>query len=391
MCQKGTNFALAVRRTENIPIMRVSRNMIITGIVLIVLLLLWGVWSLVPHRVIETAPPPAVTHSGDLLRIRPGGPLDGQLTVEPVAETLSPHQVELPAQIIASPGQSVDIHSPVVGRVANLYVQTGQHVQKGDVLAILYSGDLAQAWSDDRKAQATLTLTRLAYRRAVGVLNAGGNAVKDMQSARNDLEQAQAEATRAHLRLQALGTDGNAGYQPLVAPVSGIVTAISTGIGQNVTDMTATLMNVANLDTVWIQASLPESLLPMLGASMTLEASFPGQTCHGPVTSLDGTVHTDTRRLNLYLRCNNTQGALRPGQFTTATLNITQQAQPLLPKTALLMDNDQVSVFVETAPNTYRRRFITISYEEGESVRILSGLKAGERIITHGAILLNDY
>lgn len=57
--------------------MRVSRNMIITGIVLIVLLLLWGVWSLVPHRVIETAPPPAVTHNGDLLRIRPGGPLDG--------------------------------------------------------------------------------------------------------------------------------------------------------------------------------------------------------------------------------------------------------------------------------------------------------------------------
>ena len=371
--------------------MRVSRNIIITGIILIALLLLWGAWSLLPHRTIETAPPPAVTHDGGLLRVRSGGPLDGQLTIEPVQETLSPHQVELPAQIITPPGQSVDIHSPVVGRLANLYVQTGQHVQKGDILAILYSGDLAQAWSDDHKAQATLTLTRQAYRRAVGVLNAGGNAVKDMQSAKNDLEQAQAEATRARLRLQALGTDGNAGYQPLFAPVSGIVTSVSTGVGQNVTDMTAVLMNVSNVDTVWVQASLPDTLLPMLGTTMTLDAPFPGQACHGPVTSLDGTVHTDTRRLNLYLRCNNPQGILRPGQFTTATLNITQQAQPILPKTALLMDNDQVSVFVETSPNTYRRRFITISYEEGESVRILSGLKAGERIITHGAILLNDY
>lgn len=371
--------------------MHVSRNVVITGTALIILLLAWGAWSLMPQRIIETAPPPAVTHDGDLLRIRAGGPLDGQLMVEPVTETLSPHQVALPAQVITSPGQSVDIHSPVVGRVANLYVQTGQHVQKGDVLAILYSGDLAQAWSDDRKAQAALTLARQAYRRAVGVLNVGGNAVKDMQSAKNDLEQAQAEATRAHLRLQALGTDGNAGYQPLVAPVSGIVTSVSTGVGQNVTDMTAALMNVSNLDTVWVQASLPESLLPMLGTTMTLDAAFPSQHCNGPVTSQDGTIHTDTRRLNLYLRCNNLQGTLRPGQFTTATLNITQQSQPLLPKTALLMDNDQVSVFVETAPNAYRRRFITISYEEGESVRVLSGLKAGERIITHGAILLNDY
>lgn len=371
--------------------MHVSRNIVITGAALIILLLAWGLWSLMPQRIIETAPPPAVTHDGDLLRIRAGGPLDGQLMVEPVTETLSPHQVALPAQVITSPGQSVDIHSPVVGRVANLYVQTGQHVQKGDVLAILYSGDLAQAWSDDRKAQAALTLARQAYRRAVGVLNVGGNAVKDMQSAKNDLEQAQAEATRAHLRLQALGTDGNAGYQPLVAPVSGAVTSVATGIGQNVTDMTAVLMNVSNLDTIWIQASLPESLLPMLGATMTLDAAFPGQHCIGPVTSQDSTIHTDTRRLNLYLRCNNLQGALRPGQFTTAMLNITQQAQPVIPKTALLMDNDQVSVFVETAHNTYRRRFITISYEEGEAVRVLSGLKAGERVITHGAILLNDY
>ncbi len=371
--------------------MRVSRNIVITGASLIALLIVLGLWSLMPSRTIELPPPPAVTHDGDLLRIRAGGPLDGRLTVEPVTETLSPHQVELPAQLITAPGQSVDIHAPVVGRVAGLYVQTGQHVQKGDLLATLYSGDLAQAWSDDRKAQATLALTRQAYRRAVGVLNAGGNAVKDMQSARNDLAQAEAEAVRAHLRLQALGTTGGEGYQPLVAPFSGTVTAVSIGVGQNVTDMTATLMNVADTGSVWVQASLPESLIPEMGTTMTLDAPFPGQTCNGPVTSQDASLHTDTRRLNLYLRCSNLQGLLHPGQFTTATLNITQQAQPILPKTALLMDNDLVSVFVETAPNTYRRRFITISYEEGESVRILSGLRAGERVITHGAILLNDY
>lgn len=371
--------------------MRVSRNFVIIGTSLLVFIIFLGLWALTPHRVIESSPPPAVTHDGELLRIRAGGPLDGRLTVEPIGTALTPHQVALPAQIIAAPGQTIDIHSPVVGRVASLHVQTGQHVQAGDSLATLYSGDLAQAWSDSRKAQSALTLARNAYRRAVGVLAAGGNAVKDMQSAQNDLKQAEAEAHRAQQRLQALGTNGDEGSQPLIAPFSGVVTAISTGVGQNVTDMTAALMTISNIDTVWVQASLPESLLPMLGTTMTLEAPFPGQTCSGPVTAQDPAFRTDTRRMNLYLRCNNPQERLHPGQFTTATLNIAQKAQPLLPKTALLMDNDQISVFIEVAPKTYRRRYVTISYEEGDSVRILSGLTTGERVITHGAILLNDY
>ena len=54
------------------------------------------------------------------------------------------------------------------------------------------------------------------------------------------------------------------------------------------------------------------------------------------------------------------------------------------------MNNDQVSVFVETAPGTFRRREVTINYDEGDDVLVLSGLSAGERVVTSGAILLND-
>lgn len=371
--------------------MRVSRNIILVGISLSILLIALILWATLRHTAVPVATPPAVTHDNDLLRVQTGSALSKRLVIEAALSTNLPHQVALPAQIIPTPGHNVTIYSPVIGRVANIHVQTGQLVQKGDILATIYSGDLAQAWSDARKAEATLEFANQAYNRAVRVLAAGGNAVKDMQSARNDLEQARAEERRAQLRLQALGTNGEEGYQPLIAPVTGVVGSISIGVGQNVSDMTSPLMSVTNLDDVWVQTSVPEGLIPTLGSSMTLSAPFPGQTCEGPVTSQDPIVHTDTRRLNIYLRCTNSQGLLHPGQFTTATLNIAERTQVLLPKTALLMDNDQVSVFVETAPNSYRRRFITVSYEEGDAVRVLSGLTAGERIITHGAILLNDY
>nr|WP_206777806.1 hypothetical protein [Acetobacter persici] len=54
------------------------------------------------------------------------------------------------------------------------------------------------------------------------------------------------------------------------------------------------------------------------------------------------------------------------------------------------MNNDNVTVFVETAPWTFMRRKVGISYDEGEDTRVLSGLSAGDRIVTRGGVLLND-
>ncbi|GBQ05081.1 efflux RND transporter periplasmic adaptor subunit [Saccharibacter floricola] len=371
--------------------MRASRSLI-TLIVLFLLIVLggWQFWRFThhPHEVSPEAP--MVTQDGDTLRVRVGSPLHKRLIIEPVTLSASPHHIELPAQVIAVPGRSINIYTPVSGRVADIHVQPGQTVQKGDVLAVLYSGDLAQAWSDQRKAQATLALTRKAYRRATAVLSAGGNAVKDMQSAQNDLEQAQAEAHRAQERLQALGASSAEGYQPIIAPFTGTIGTVSIGVGQNVTDPTSALMTLVDTQDVWISASVPESMLSELRPTMTLSAPFDGQTCSGPITTRDPTLRTDTRRLNLYLRCSNAQGMLRPGQFTTASLSIPSQTYLQIPKTALLMNNDEVSVFVETAANVYRRRTVGIRYDEGDNVSVLSGLSNHDRIITHGAILLND-
>ncbi|MXV45201.1 efflux RND transporter periplasmic adaptor subunit [Saccharibacter sp. 17.LH.SD] len=371
--------------------MRVSRATIVTAILfLLVVLGGWEIWRGTHHSDLAQRAAPMLSRDGDAIRVRADSTLHDRLKIEAVTVNSLPRHLDLPAQIITVPGRSVNIYTPVTGRMADIRVQPGQVVQKGEVLGILYSGDLAQAWADQRKAQATLTLTRKAYKRATAVLSAGGNAVKDMQSARNDLEQAEAEASRAKERLNALNATGAEGYQPLIAPFTGIVGSISVGMGQNVTDATSALMTLVDISDVWIAASAPETSLPLLRSDMTLSATFAGQTCNGPVTTRDPVLRTDTRRLNLYLRCDNSQGLLHPGQFTTASLSVPDRTQLLVPKTALLMNNDEISVFVETAPNVYHRRVVTVSYDEGDNVRVQSGLTAGERIITHGAILLND-
>jgi cobalt-zinc-cadmium efflux system membrane fusion protein len=60
------------------------------------------------------------------------------------------------------------------------------------------------------------------------------------------------------------------------------------------------------------------------------------------------------------------------------------------PPSALLMNNDSTTVFVEVAPWTFVRRTVELGHEDEDSVRIVSGLAAGDRIVVRGGVLLND-
>ncbi|QHI96202.1 efflux RND transporter periplasmic adaptor subunit [Aristophania vespae] len=364
------------------------------GLFILVILCLWGLWRVIQRPTLPAPSAPMITRVGTALHVRADSSLSKRLIVEPVIVATLPHLIEVPAELTPAPGHDVNIYSPVTGRIINIAVQPGQTVQKGEILARVLSGDLAQARSDQKKAQAALNFARLTYNRTKAVMAAGGNAVKDMQSAHNDLIQAEAEANRAQQHLEAIGEGRNddAAHHGLLitSPVNGVISSVNIGKGQQITDISNALMSVVDLSDVWVSAHVPENLIPQLRPNMTLTANFDGQTCSGPVTSQSPVLHNDTRRIDLYLRCANPDNNLRPGQFTTASISVPERQQILLPKTALVMNNDAVTVMVETAPHVYRRRQIEISYDEGPNVRVISGLKAGEHVITHGAILLND-
>jgi cobalt-zinc-cadmium efflux system membrane fusion protein len=76
--------------------------------------------------------------------------------------------------------------------------------------------------------------------------------------------------------------------------------------------------------------------------------------------------------------------------YATVTLTGPELSQVVLPSSALLMNNDRTTVFVATAPWTFERRIVDPKLEEGSSVAIRSGVKAGEQVVVKGGILLND-
>ncbi|MET3466114.1 efflux RND transporter periplasmic adaptor subunit [Variovorax atrisoli] len=349
---------------------------------------------------VAAAPAPMLVRQGNRLSVPAGSPLRDRLLVATVGQDTLPHEVSLPATVEANPASTVNILPPLTGRLLELKVRLGDTVKRGQVLATMSSPDLAQAVADAQKARDALDLAQRALVRARGVNEAGSNAAKDVEAAQSAVAQQTAELRRSEARLRSLGADGS-GTQAgqagqvlkIVAPASGTVTALNAAAGSNLNDANAALMTVSNLDSVWVTVNVPESVVgtvaPGQNVVVTL-AAYPGRSFSGKVAFVSAVLDADTRRARARIVFANPEGIFKPNMYATAVLGVPQGAQPQVPASALLMNNDSVSVFVEAEPWTFVRRTVELGREDGDKVRIRSGLAAGERVVVRGCVLLND-
>jgi len=179
----------------------------------------------------------------------------------------------------------------------------------------------------------------------------------------------------------------------LVAPSSGSITTLAIGPGQSANDPNAVLMTIANLETVWITANVPENMLASIkkGQAVNIRLpAYPGQQFHGNVSFVSDVLQADTRRALVRIAVSNADGKFKPNMFANASFAVAQDVAPVIPPSALLMNNENTTVFVEVAPWTFVRRTIETGNEEDGSVRIQKGLQVGDRVVVKGGVLLND-
>jgi cobalt-zinc-cadmium efflux system membrane fusion protein len=340
---------------------------------------------------------PVFVHKGDQIFIPENSTLRSRLNVQPVAVTNTPQTLELPAMVEADPARTVNILPPLAGKVVRLDVRLGDHVVKGQPLVVIDSTDLAQAYADDDKARSSLDHAKRTLERSRSVHEAGGGPLKDLEQAESDYAQAEAEFNRAEDRLRGIGVQpkphGKSRLLTVVAPVAGTITALTTATGAFANDPTASLMTVANLDSVWVTAMAPENDVALIADGQRVDVSlsaYPGQVFSGRVSFVSNVVEPDTRRTKVRIAFANPGCKFKPNMFATASFKIPQKSAVYVPNSALLMDNDSTTVLVEVAPWTFARRLVSPSYGEADNTRIDQGLNQDERVVVKGGVLLHD-
>jgi cobalt-zinc-cadmium efflux system membrane fusion protein len=345
----------------------------------------------------RAAPQPAFSRVANRIIVPEASPLRTLLTVAPPAMKEVARTLVLPATVEADPSRTVRVMPPVTGRVTELKVQLGGRVVAGQELAVIDSGDLAQAYADIDKARSTVTLTKKALDRQLGLEKAGGSAIKDREQAQSDYAQAVAELDRSEARLRAIGIPPDqkepSRLLSIKAPVSGSIIDLQAAPGAFLNDATAAMMTIANLDTIWVTANVPEKDIAFVYPGQTAKVTFrsyPDDVFTGKVLFVSDVVEADTRRNKVRIAFDNPDKILKPNMFADARFEAPPASRLIVPTSALMMTNDTTSIFVEVADWAFERRNIEIAYQEGAAVAIKTGLRPGERVVVKGGVRLND-
>lgn len=172
------------------------------------------------------------------------------------------------------------------------------------------------------------------------------------------------------------------------APFGGYVTKVNKSIGEQVSPGDA-IVEISNLDTVYVEAPIFERDLNTLGTSRTATftvSAYPEREFKGTVLDFGSIIDEQTRAANVIFQVENAGRALRLGMQANIRLDGEQTVKAMMiPKEAVLEAEGKKLVYVLLSGEEFERREVTLGDEYGEKVAILSGLKDGERVVTQGA------
>ena len=311
-----------------------------------------------------------------------------------VSEQPIPDILDLAAKVQADPAKVVRIFPPASGRVVAIEVRPGDHVHRGQTVAILSSSDVASAQSDFAKANIEAQRATRAMERQKVLFEHGAVAEKDYIDAQAQAEAAQAELARAKQRLDLLNVSPSAttDHVTLVSPTTGVVLDVSAAPGEFSKSLESAnpLITIADLNTVWVVGDVYERDVAKVTrgklATITLQA-YPGQEWSGRIESLSGALDPATRTLKVRAILPNPDQRLKPEMFGTIHLKAGTRQALVVPAAAIIREGNTATVFVKSGDKP-EQRTVTVGPTIDGSVEILSGLRVGDEVAAEGAELL---
>ena len=329
-----------------------------------------------------------------------------RLGIETVAEHAVGGLVKTVGRLTFDDRRVAHVFSPLSGRVTRLLVDPGQRVRAGQTLALIDSPDMGNALADGHKAQAALVAAELEFARQKELFEAHAGAKRDLEAAQATFQVAQAERDRAQQRAAALyAPDAHGvsqGFQ-LKAPISGEVIARSANPGTELQGQygaggAVELFTIGELDQLWLLADLYEMDLFKVSVGSAVEISvtgYPGNPIRAKVEWISGALDPATRTAKVRCTLANPKRLLKPEMFAQVAIQVAPVQALALPRNAVVRIGNQTFAFVDlgTAPDgtrRFERRPIQVDEQiSGELIPVKAGLRAGEKIVSQGAMLLS--
>ena len=272
-------------------------------------------------------------------------------------------------------GEAITVAAEIDGRVVSLPFDEGQSVAKGEVLAQL---DASQLRAEVARAQAVLAQRRSTLERTRTLAAQEILAAQSLDDAVAAVGVAEAELALARARLQ---------KTTIVAPWGGVTGTrlVSPGAfiraGDSITELAA-------IDEVKVSFSTPERLLTELAPGREVSVTTPAHPDReftGRVSLVDPMIDVATRSAKLLAVVDNSEGLLRPGMSANVSVVLAERPTALtIPAEAVFAEGNQSLVYVVNDDGSVARTAITMGTRLADSVEIVGGLSAGQRVVRSG-------
>jgi len=351
----------------------------------------------------------AAAPAGDTSAVRPVTVPSEQLErlhVEPVTQTSFRPTIQVTGTAQFNADVSTQVIPPISGPVMRILEDVGSEVHRGQALALVSSPDFATTIADFRKAQAAFAQAKRVADQDEQLWKNDAIAKRDLEQAQTDAAAAAADRDAALQQLRALGVD-EASIAALRdgkdipelqgairAPIEGTVVERLINPGQLLQAGSTAAFTVANLATMWVQANVFESDLAsvQIGDRADVTTTASPSPFVGKVTYIAALVDPATKATAVRVVVPNTRRLLKKDMYVQVTIHGSRErAGLLIPVTSVLRDDDNLPfVFVQTGTggNTFGRRQITNGSRVGDRYEVTARLKAGERIISEGALFV---
>ncbi|HPM87704.1 MAG TPA: efflux RND transporter periplasmic adaptor subunit [Bacteroidales bacterium] len=331
----------------------------------------------------------------DTIFVPSGSPVNTKIVLHTVSLNEQVVQFTTIGTVRPITGHKAEIAVPFEGRIVRSFTKLGQKVNPGTPLFEISSSDYLESVRILLQAERERDLAEKNYLRKKELMESGISSKKEFDEAKLGFDLAVKEYQKAVeiLKIYNLEPDDADLARPLIirSPIKGEVVKADVTVGQYIKSDSEAPVIVADLNKIWVIASVKEKDLGAVSLqdmAEILTESMPGISVSGKVVYIGNIMNEETRSVEVYIECDNPGQVLKCGMFVSARLSHKLDKSIIIPASSVLQDYDKTYLFLQTGPGIFIKKEVTVMSMPDKNLMVRSGIEPGNIIVAEGAIYL---
>ncbi len=310
-----------------------------------------------------------------------------------VTETVEA-ELQLTGKITFNEDQVAKVFPLAGGFVRDLPVELGDHVRKGQIMAVIRSPEIAGFTREGVVAESQVRLAEKNAQVAAELYKTGNISEIEWINAQKELENARGEYSRIKDVLDMYGAGSGATY-PIKAPVSGVIVQKNIALNMELrTEDISPAFVVGSLEEVWVMANIYESDITRIKEGFDAEVttiSYPDKVFKGKIDKIFNLMDAESKVVKARVVLQNPNYELKPEMFAQVRVVYREpKSSVMIPSQSLIFDKSRYFVMVWRADDDIETREVTVYRDSGKKAYIESGLREGEKVLTRYQLLVYD-